>query len=91
MAQAPMANTALGAAVLGGRQAELEGQSRRHAHLALRRGVAFLGPLKLSQVRPFIEPAASIAANNINGEARGSSSGLLSTMIFREARRESAR
>jgi len=48
----PDANTALGAAVLGGRQAELEGQRAVALTLRFDDGVAFLGPLKLGQVPP---------------------------------------
>jgi len=48
----PDANIALGAAVLGGRQAELEGQRAVALTLRFDDGVAFLGPLKLGQVPP---------------------------------------
>jgi hypothetical protein len=48
----PDANTALGAAVLGGRQAELEGQRAVVLTLRFDDGAAFLGPLKLGQVPP---------------------------------------
>src|SRR5260221_6277690 len=48
----PDANTALGAAVLGGRQTELEGQRAVTLTLRFDDGAAFLGPLKLGQVPP---------------------------------------
>jgi hypothetical protein len=48
----PDVNTALGAAVLGGRQAELEGQQAVVLTLRFDDGAAFLGPLKLGQVPP---------------------------------------
>jgi hypothetical protein len=45
-------NTTVGAAVLGGQQAELEGQRAITLTLHFNDGVAFLGPLKLGQVPP---------------------------------------
>jgi hypothetical protein len=44
--------TALGAAVLGGQQTELEGQSAVTLTLRFNDGAAFLGPLKVGQVPP---------------------------------------
>jgi hypothetical protein len=43
---------AVGAAVLGGRQAELEGQPAVTLNLRFDDGVAFLGPLRLGQLPP---------------------------------------
>jgi hypothetical protein len=48
----PEMNTAVGAAVLGGRETELEGQRAVTLNLHFDDGVAFLGPLKLGQVPP---------------------------------------
>ena len=48
----PDMNTAVGAAVLGGRETELEGQRAVTLNLHFDDGVAFLGPLKLGQVPP---------------------------------------
>ena len=48
----PNANTALGAAVLGGQQTELEGQRAVTLTLHFEDGVASLGPLKLGQIPP---------------------------------------
>jgi hypothetical protein len=48
----PDMNMAVGAAVLGGQQAELEGQRAVTFNLRFDDGVAFLGPLKLGQVPP---------------------------------------
>ena len=48
----PDMNTALGAAVLGGPQTELEGQRAITVALRFDDGVAFLGPLKIGQVPP---------------------------------------
>ena len=48
----PNANTALGTAVLGGKQTELEGQHAITLTLRFDDGVAFLGPLKLGQIPP---------------------------------------
>jgi len=48
----PDMNTAVGAAVLGGQQSELEGQRAATLTLRFDDGVAFLGPLKLGQVPP---------------------------------------
>jgi hypothetical protein len=45
-------NTALGTAVLGGQQTELEGQSAITLTLRFDDGTAFLGPLKLGQIPP---------------------------------------
>jgi len=45
-------NAAVGAAVLGGQQSELEGQRAVSLTLRFDDGVAFLGPLKLGQVPP---------------------------------------
>ena len=45
-------NTAVGAAVLGGQQTELEGQRAVTLTLRFDDGIAFLGPLKLGQVPP---------------------------------------
>jgi len=48
----PNVNTALGAAVLGGQQSELEGQRAVTLSLRFDDGTAFLGPLKLGQIPP---------------------------------------
>jgi hypothetical protein len=48
----PDINMAVGAAVLGGRQAELEGQPAVTLNLRFDDGVAFLGPLRLGQLPP---------------------------------------
>jgi hypothetical protein len=48
----PDVNAALGAAVLGGQQTELEGQRAITLTLRFDDGVAFLGPLKIGQVPP---------------------------------------
>jgi hypothetical protein len=48
----PDVNTALGVAVLGGQQTELEGQRAVSLTLHFNDGVAFLGPLKIGQVPP---------------------------------------
>jgi hypothetical protein len=45
-------NTALGAAMLGGQQTELEGQPAIALSLRFDDGAAFLGPLKLGQIPP---------------------------------------
>jgi hypothetical protein len=46
----PDMNMAVGAAVLGGQQTELEGQRAVTLNLRFDDGVAFLGPLRLGQV-----------------------------------------
>jgi hypothetical protein len=48
----PDMNMAVGAAVLGGKQTELEGQRAVTFNLRFDDGVAFLGPLRLGQVPP---------------------------------------
>jgi hypothetical protein len=48
----PDTNTAVGAAVLGGQQTELEGQRAVTVTLRFDDGAAFLGPLRLGQVPP---------------------------------------
>lgn len=48
----PDLNMAVGAAVLGGQQTELEGQQAVTVNLRFDDGVAFLGPLRLGQVPP---------------------------------------
>jgi hypothetical protein len=48
----PNTNTALGTAVLGGKQTELEGQRAVTLTLRFDDGVAFLGPFKLGQIPP---------------------------------------
>lgn len=48
----PDMNSALGAAVLGGQQTELEGQRAVTLTLRFDDGVAFLGPIKIGQVPP---------------------------------------
>jgi hypothetical protein len=48
----PDMNTAVGAAMLGGQQTELEGQHAVTLTLRFDDGAAFLGPLKLGQVPP---------------------------------------
>jgi hypothetical protein len=48
----PEMNAAVGTAVLGGQQTELEGQRAVTHTLRFDDGTAFLGPLKLGQIPP---------------------------------------